>query len=358
MANEINPNNVIDLRDVVRKVMTRRKLFYKVLPTVFVLSCLYIVCIPRTYDTNCALAPEIANPMSGGTLSSIASSFGIDLSQMETNDAITPLLYPDLMSDNAFVTNLFPVKVTTLDNELSTTYYDYLRYHQKAPWWTKVTNWLTSQLKSLFTKKQEGGEEQFNPYRLSKTDSDVANMIRDNVSLSVDKKTGVITVSVKDQDALICKTIADSVSAHLLQFIIDYRTNKAHIDADYYEQLTAKAKAEYDEARRKYSRFVDANQNVVLQSYRSQSEDLESDMQLKYNAYSMLSAQMLQAQNKVQERTPAFTLLKGADVPVKPSSPKRMIFVAAMLVLAFFATIAYIFKEEFLSALQKPQVQA
>jgi len=48
----------------------------------------------------------------------------------------------------------------------------------------------------------------------------------------------------------------------------------------------------------------------------------------------------------VQERTPAFTLLKGASVPIKPSGPKRMIFVIGMVILAFFGTIGWILKDE------------
>ena len=36
-------------------------------------------------------------------LGSIASSFGFDLGEMQSSDAINPLLYPDLMDDNAFV---------------------------------------------------------------------------------------------------------------------------------------------------------------------------------------------------------------------------------------------------------------
>jgi hypothetical protein len=69
-------------------------------------------------------------------------------------------------------------------------------------------------------------------------------------------------------------------------------------------------------------------------------------MQLKFNTYSVLNTQLQQAINKVQERTPAFTTLKGAEVPVKASSPKRMIFVVGMLFLAFIATTIYQTREE------------
>ena len=69
-------------------------------------------------------------------------------------------------------------------------------------------------------------------------------------------------------------------------------------------------------------------------------------MQLKYNAYSTMMTQYQAAKAKVQERTPAFTIVKGAAVPVKASGPKRMIFVISMLFLAFIATTLYIAKEE------------
>lgn len=61
-------------------------------------------------------------------------------------------------------------------------------------------------------------------------------------------------------------------------------------------------------------------------------------MQLKFNAYTALVSQYNGAQAKVQENTPAFTVLKGAAVPDKPTAPKRMIFVLVMEVLAFFIT--------------------
>jgi uncharacterized protein involved in exopolysaccharide biosynthesis len=55
---------------------------------------------------------------------------------------------------------------------------------------------------------------------------------------------------------------------------------------------------------------------------------------------------MVAAKAKIQERTPAFTVIKGASVPVKPSKPKRMVFVALMLILGFCFTSLYILSEK------------
>ena len=343
---ERNNPDVIDLRVVFRKIWQQKMLFAKVLPVVFILSCVYILSIPRTYSTDTKMAPEMEGSMGGGMLGSIASSFGFDINDMQTSDAITPLLYPDLMEDNGFVTELFKIKVKSQDGTINTDYFTYLKKHQKKAWWKGPINWVKSLFKSKTPQKNAG---EFNPYTLSKDQDAVAEKVRNDIKLSINKKNGIITISTKAQDALICKTLADSVRERLQVFITDYRTNKARIDLDYYKKLTAEAKHEYEKARQRYGTYSDANTDVVLESYRAKQSDLENDMQLKYNTYSALSTQLQQAKAKVQERTPAFTTIKGAAVPVKPSGPKRMLFVLGMLFLAFIGTIFYITKNDILA---------
>ena len=228
-----NNKDVIDLRLIFKKIRENKRKFYITLPVTFILSCILILCVPRYYTTSAMLAPEMGSDMSAGTLGSLASSFGLNLNQMQSADAISPLLYPDLMSDNKFVTDLFGVRVVSEDGEINTTYYDYLMKHQKSAWWSKAIGGI----KKLFMSKDKdgakGGKTQFDPYKLSENQNAIAEAIRSNISLSVDKKTGVITISVKAQDALICKTMADSVKSRLQAFITDYRTNKARIDLEY-----------------------------------------------------------------------------------------------------------------------------
>ena len=347
MTNQ-SEKEIIDLRVIFRRVKERRKLFYKTIPVAFVLASALILCVPRYYDTEASLAPEMDNSMAGGTLSSLASSFGFDISDMQTSDAISPLLYPDLMEDNGFVAGLFKIRVKSVDGEIDTDYFSYLSKYQKRPWWAYVTDWIVS----LLPKTDDGGKRDFNPYHLTKLEHDVAEAIRDNVSLHVDKKTAVIYINVKAQDKLICKTVADSVRVSLQNYITDYRTRKARNDMEHYKKLVADAKEEYEKARRTYGSYADANTDVVLASFRSKQEDLENDMQLKYNAYTTLSTQLQAANAKLQERTPAFTLIKGAEVPLKPTGPKRMLFVIGMMFLTAIGTFIYILKDELLKPLK------
>ena len=106
------------------------------------------------------------------------------------------------------------------------------------------------------------------------------------------------------------------------------------------------SKHEYEKARQLYGSYADANTDVVLASMRAKQDDLENDLQLKYNAYNTMVAQYQAAKAKVQERTPAFTIVKGAAVPIKAAKPKRMLFVLGMLVLAFFVTTFGIIRKE------------
>lgn len=335
---------IIDLRVIFSKIWAKRKIYYIVLPIVFILSCSYILCIPRTYSSNLSLAPELSNNSNlGGTIGSLASSFGIDIGNMETSDAINPMLYPDLMEDNGFVVGLFNIKVATEDGSVKCSYYDYLTKHQDYPFWAKCIGGI----KNLFEEKETKtkGKAQMNPYMLSKKQDDVASAIRKNISISIDKKTAVITISTEAQDPLICKTLADSVKERLQVFITNYRTSKARVDEQYYNKLTTEAKQDYEKARQLYGAYSDANTDVILASMKSKQEDLENDMQLKFNAYNAMMTQYQAAKAKVQERTPAFTVVQGAAVPIKPSGPKRMLFVACMISLAFYILSIYSIKD-------------
>jgi uncharacterized protein involved in exopolysaccharide biosynthesis len=329
---------VIDLKKIVRAIKCNKLLYAKVLSVVFVLSCIYIYSVPRFYTCNVKLAPEIENSSSAGTLSSLASSV-LGTSNMLSTDAISPNLYPDLTNSNDFIVSLFPIRVTIKEQDLHTNYYDYLSQYQKKAWWVSLVY-------KIIGKKEPKLAANVDPFRLTKAQSHIANMIKDNVKCSVDQKTNVITISVTDQNAEVSANIADSIREKLQTFITTYRTNKARHDLMYYQKLTREAKAEYEKARQLYGGYADANLDVVLESYRSKQEDLENDMQLKFNTYTNLNNQLQAAKAKVQERTPVFTILKGAAVPIKPSGPKRIIFVAVITLLTFIGTAIWIVRKD------------
>lgn len=345
-------SEVIDLRLVALRLWSRKKLFLWVWLVTFVLSCLWIFPIPRTYTTELKLAPEMESGVSTSALGSIASSFGFDLGGMQTTDAIYPMIYPNLFESNDFIINLMSVQVVNEDGDVKTTYFDYLQNHQKKTFYSYPIRWIKKKIKEMLPDKPVPGSfsnKALNPNLLSEQQKAVVDKAKQNINCDVDLKTQLITIVVKDQDRMICAQVADSARAKLQDFITNYRTNKARNDLDYYTRLTDEARVAYEDATNKYSLYVDAHKNSILQSFITERDKLENDMQMKYNTYSAMSTQLEAAKAKVQERTPAFTLLQGASVPIKPTGPKRMIFIAAMLFLAFWGTCIYIYRKEIIS---------
>lgn len=91
---------------------------------------------------------------------------------------------------------------------------------------------------------------------------------------------------------------------------------------------------------------MDANHDIILYTVRQKQTDLENDMQLQYNAYTQVAAQLLAADAKVQEETPAFTTLQSATVPVLKAGPGRAKMCIIFLFLAFLATSGWILYKE------------
>lgn len=352
---DIKKTDVIDLRIVARKIYKRRKTFFITWFVVFVISCAIILCVPRYYVTNVKLAPEMGGTSAGGVLS-IASSFGFDLGSMETTDAISPLIYPDLFESNDFVVSLFDIKVENIDGDIKTDYYTYMTQYQKKTLFKIPFIWLRKQIKSLFKEKKnmsfsEDGSY-VNPFMMSEEQEMLVEGVKSKITCGVDKKTVMITITVEDQDPLVCAIMADSVSARLQQFITEYRTSKARVDYEYYKALAQDAKLEYETALQRYSEYTDKYRNAVIQIYVSERDKLENDMQMKYNTYTAMNTQLETAKAKVQERTPAFTMIQGPSVPNKPEGPKRMLFVIGMLFVSTIFVVAYIMKDDIMSQLK------
>ena len=332
----------IDFKALWLSVWSRRRLYYKVLGAAFVVALVYAFSLPRYYTSKVMLAPELSSTSSLRLpfASSSLMRYGL---MRESNEALYPMLYPDLMNSVDFKTSLFPVKVKRDADKEAMTYYDYLLKEQKGPWWNAVIGKTIGAVASLFsTDSVMKPKKTVDPFRLTRTQAAIASIINSRVVCDVDDKSMVISILVTDQDPVVCATIADSVKERLQDFITDYRTSKVRKDLEHNKKLFVEAKREYDRARQLYATFTDANQDIVLQSVRTKQIELENEMQLKFNAYNAVAAQLENAKMKVQEETPAFTTLQTATVPLRPSSPHKLRIVLTFLFLAFAATTAWV----------------
>lgn len=298
--------------------------------------------VPKFYKTSVMLAPEASSNNLMGNISSLASMVGMDMSFGDSNDAIYPEIYPDLMQSTEFLTSLFSIIVESKDGKIKTTLYDYEKTKQKAHWLEYPIIAIVEMIDKI-KGEDKGPVKEVNPFCLTKDQHGVMKKISNDISCSVDKKTSVITITVEAQDPLISATLADSVKQRLQTFITNYRTQKARNDLQYMEKLFKEAHEQYAKARQLYASYSDNNQDLMLQSYRSKQDDLENEMQLKYNIYTQVAGQLQLAKAKVQERTPAFTTVQAASVPVKHSNKPKVLYLIGFGILGVLLRMCMLF---------------
>lgn len=352
---DYNQQHIIDLKLIATTLWQQRKLFYWVLPITFVVSSALILCVPRQYKTSVVLAPEGGLDSSLGSLGSITATLGFNIGNLGTSDAIYPTIYPELVASPDFLVPLLETQVTSADGSIHTRYYDYMLKMQKHPFWWYPKTWLVRML-SFGEAKKLGGRpvgdgqpaKEFDTFWLNKLQLGVLSVMSKNITCFVDKQTDLITITVKDQDKLICATMADTVSLALQQFITSYRTQKARIDAEYYAQMREEALVNYQQAYETYVNYADSHFGLSQERYRIEADRLKRDMEQKQNICELFQQQYVAASAKLQENIPVYTVIQSASVPYKASSPKRVLFVLGMLVLASIITSIWITRKQLL----------
>lgn len=353
-AQEPKKSSGLDFVKIYQDLLKHKRLYYKVLPITFVLAAVYALALPNYYSCTVKLSPELTSSRASSGLAALASSFGFNMGQgsggMGT-EALFPTLYPELINSTDFKTSLFSVPVTIEgkkdEKSRTMTYYDYLTKEQKKPWFSAILGAPFKLISSMFNSQSSMvNDPKVNPFRLTRKQDLVVKAINRKITCEIDKKTLVITINVTDQNPVIAATMADTVKTRLQNFITAYRTSKVRVDLEYYKKIYGETKARYEDARQRYAEFVDANQDIILQTVRQKQVDLENEMQLQYNAYTQIAQQLMAAEAKVQEETPAFTTIQSATVPVLKAGPSRAKMCLVFLFLAFIGTTAWILYKE------------
>ena len=314
--------------------------------------------IPKEYTVTVKLAPEVQGNKNSslGILSQMA---GINIGSLNSADAMSPELYPDIVQSVPFMTELFGVEVADEDGEMTMPLAEYVAKELHSPWWSvilqvpfKVLGWFID----LFRAEEPEGEGPTDPFRLTKEENEVVRSLQERISTSVDKKTLVVSLSVTMQDPLVAATLTDTVMLSLQNHITQYRTDKARHDLEFTQRLFDEAQGKYYAAQQRYAQYVDQNQALSRRSFRTEEERLQNEMSLAYSLYNQTAQQLQLAKAKVQELTPVYAVVQPATVPLKPSKPSKMLILIGCVFFAGAAAAAWtLFGREFIGAFGKQE---
>ncbi len=321
-SNNSQPSKEIDIIALFKALWIERILVIKVCVACAIFGVFMALNSPKVYTTNVILAPESSDPSSSlSKLGGLTSMLGLKMGATMSSDAIFPELYPHVLASTDFQLSLFDIPVRTLENENTKTYYRHLIEDSFIPVWRWPQIWLSK----LFEKKSE--PKPLDPFFLTKEQTNICGLMRKIITCIVDKKTGVVTISVSDEDKYTSALMADTVTSKLQQYITLYRTKKTRHDLEYLQDLYEQAKNDYLLAQNLYAKATDANMSLYKASNKAALTNLENEMQLKYEIYSSTAQQLQLTKERLQEKTPAFTIIQAATVQEKATSFPRSIVV-------------------------------
>ena len=320
---DVQEERSVDLMPYIRKAFKNWKkiLVWGLIGAAF--GIIIGISTPRSYTTKSIVAPEIVTRATTGGLSSLASMAGINVNNLAMTDAMHPDMYPAIINSSSFYIKLFdlPVVVETKDSLVHTDLYDYIVNYTKKPWFGYLLGaprLAINGIKSIFSKDDEEeveGHASVDSLRLTRQQEGVIKQLSKSVVATVDKKSYVLQVKATMQDPVICSQVANAVVENLKDFVVQYRTEKARENMDYYKKIYEETRNDYLAAQRAYSYYVDTHQGVANKSSLVYQTHLQNEAQLRYSMYSQTAQNLLNAEAKVQQEAPVLVIIQPGIAP-------------------------------------------
>jgi uncharacterized protein involved in exopolysaccharide biosynthesis len=293
-----------------------------------IVGSFYAFSLKEEFISQGKILPEAQSKAGGlGQFSGLAALAGVDLGSTGSSgiDAIRPDLYPNVITSTPFYLELLKAKVKTKENkELSfESYYHEAIEDGKAP---------EEKVLYKFPIEQEGiiVVNRLNEKRLKD--------LQTRITSSIDKKTGVISISTKMPDPVVAADVSKFAMHYLMEYIKNYRTEKLRQDVDYLAEQVSTSRGKYYSTQQKKASYSDQFQagSIRLQSADVQRERIESEYRLSSSFYNELLKKYEESKFKLHQETPVFQILEPPVVPNLKSEPKRSIM---LLGFAFLGSI-------------------
>lgn len=349
----------IDWMEILRKLLRRWKFIVLVTFIFSVLGVVFALSMKRHYQVTVMLAPEMQNRTSG-TVSALASMLGGGATLNSSPDALNITLFPQISASTPFLCSLLEVPVTPYvpKEQLvagvvpdTTTVFTHVLGRDRVLSEKKARKMAEADAKYLYD------DSVIDPEQLTPRQGKAVEILHSSINTTVDNKTGVTTIVVTSDDRMIAKQLADTVTQRLQDFVIDYRTQKATADYEYYVELADEAYAKLVKAQAAYAARVDYDRSVILQSVSTARERLQAEANLANQIYSQMAQQRELAKGKIQEMKPVYAVVQPATVPLRAANSRAKVcliwfFVGFLLSCAWVAfgdVVIQFFKDLFKS---------
>lgn len=332
---EKKKNHEIDVVALIKNIFREWKTLLVYVGISAVLGLVIALAKPRVYTTEAILAPEFTSGTRNvsSNLLSMASTLGVNIGSQMTNDAIYPMLYPEILSSQDFILELKDCLVRTKESNAEKTFMQHIQEDSKSPFWLYPLTWFQSE-----DSREENTVNDV--YKITKEDLAFFKSVKRSVDCIVNQKTMETYISVTDQDPLVSAIVVDTILNRLQKYIIEYRTTKARKDLDHYTLLAEETESRYNKAKEEYIAYSDGHQNIYFNDAKVKASILRSEMENEYNRFLSYKTLCYQAEEKIQEEKMAFFVIQKPKMPDKPSgTSKKVILLLFMMFGAFIGSL-------------------
>jgi uncharacterized protein involved in exopolysaccharide biosynthesis len=348
--------NEIDYVQLLHKLWQARKTLFIGLGVGAVLGIFVAFILPKQYKVVTTMLPQSESEGGMGKLSSLASLAGFDLDLSGGESDISPIIFPQIVESAPFMLELMntPFTFKAVDHPVSL--YEYY-YTIKKPSFgdlvMKYTVGLPGLLKQSVKKKpvpheaKEGG-----PQVLTKEQEDLMLGLKGQISLTVNKKEGYLTLTCLFEEPLLTAQVAEKAQELLQKYITAYKTNKSKDQLAFIEQRYAEKKDDFFQAQNRLASFQDRNMHVTSASAMAELDRLESEKDIAFAVYSELAKSLEQSSIQVKRQTPVFAIIKPVVVPNDKFKPQRGRIVILLSLLGLIVIGALLFSKEYLKYLK------
>lgn len=333
---ELNPEQEIDLIEVIGKLWRNRKLILKITGVFIVLGILIALFSAKEYTAGCTMVPQTGEKKVGGGLSGLAAMAGISLGDIGGGEVLSPKIYPKILGSVPFQKELMHTafKFEGLDQPVTLLDYYTDEKYQKFSLTGTVMKY-TIGLPGLIIGAIRGEKPEVSYpisegrhiQSLSEKEKKCADLLKQKISLNLNEKDGYIQLVVNMPEAYVAAQVAEKVQTMLQKYITEFKVEKVQSNLDFVQGRFDEAQHNFEQIQTERAAFRDANKQIASATALTEQEKLDTRYNLALNVYTELAKQLEQAKIQVKETTPILTIVEPVTIPNVRTKPKRALTV-------------------------------
>ena len=330
--------NEIDLIELIKRFWEKRMFIVKVTAVFLCLGLFIAIFSSEEYTAQCVVVPQTGEGGVSSSLSGLASLAGFSLGSMGSAEELSPMVYSNVMNNINLQKEMINTKIYFDRWGKELTLLDYFTNEEYQR--TSVLGYVkkyTIGLPFLILGAIRGEKDDDVAITgadgkiamLTQQEDDCIKALKERTTLAVNDKDGYVSISATMPEPLAAAALAEIYMNLLQKYVSEFKIEKAKADYNFINQRYLEAREEYSKKQEEYARFKDANRIITTAVAATREEQIKNDYDLAYSLYSELSRQLIQAEIKVKENTPIFTVVEPVIVPRERSKPRRLMTLVA-----------------------------